>query len=129
LFRNSNKNNQPIKLMPKSPRRIKVPDDKIPSTIDTILESWFWLQSVGTMTTHERLHDDNDGTMEGVLNVMFTPDGDARVWITGEAKMPSPTLRFRMPGGGGGLSPRTRVALLILAEAIRQDNEKNPLPK
>lgn len=114
--------------MPKT-RKIKVPEEKIPGAIDAILGSYFWLPEVGTMNTHERLHDDHDGTGQGVLNVMFSPDGDARVWITGEAGMRSPTLRFRMPGGGGGLSPRTRIALLILAEAIRQDNEKDPLPK
>lgn len=114
--------------MQKRARKIKVSDEKIPDTITAILESYFWLQTVGTMTTHERLHDDHDGTMEGTLNVMFSPDGDARIWINGNEGRSSPTLRFRTHGGGG-LSPRTRVALLILAEAIRQDNEERPLLK
>jgi hypothetical protein len=46
---------------------------------------------------------------------------------TGEEERPSSALRFRMPGNGGGLSSRTRIDLLILAEAIRLDNEENSL--
>lgn len=38
---------------------------------------------------------------------------------------PGATLRFRT-FGGGGLSPRTRNALMILAEAIRRDKEERP---
>ncbi len=105
---------------------VSVPQDKIPGVIETILESSFWLQTIQTMNAYQRLHDDDDGTKEGVLNVVFTPDGDARVWITGEEARLSPTLRFRTEIGGGGNSPRTRVALLILAEAIRRDNKEHP---
>lgn len=35
----------------------------------------------------------------------------------------SPTLRYRMPITGGGRFPRVRNALLLLAEAIRQEGE------
>ena len=51
---------------------------------------------------------------------MFTKDGDA--WIGIDVRN---FLRFRMPLCGGGQSPRTRNALLILAEAIRLDNEES----
>ena len=47
---------------------------------------------------------------------------DARIWIEGVP--PGSALRFRMPGGGGGMSFRTRVALLILARAIQLDEDK-----
>ena len=106
-------------------RSVKLNDGKIPEIIQALLESNFWLSSIETMSPYERLHDDHDGTELGRLNIMFSPDGDARIWIEGN-KM-SDTLRFRMPMGGGGMSPRTRVALLILAEAIRLDNEKGRL--
>lgn len=106
------------------PRKMQIANDKIPATIEALLESHFWLSQIQTMRSYKRLHDDHDGTEEGVLNVMFSPDGDARVWITGSTNDPRPTLRFRMPGQGGGLSPRTRVALLILADAMRRDNEE-----
>lgn len=112
--------------MPKNQRKIKIPSDKIPDTIEALLEAHFWLPSLETMTSYERLHDDHDGTREGTLCVMFSPDGDARVWIEGSEDTPSSSLRFRMPGQGGGLSRYTRVALLILAEAIRRDNLEIP---
>lgn len=98
------------------------PDD-VPELIESLLDHPFWLHSIKTMHSYERLHDDHDGTKQGVLNVMFSPDGDARVWITGER---NEALRFRT-FQGGGMSLRTRAALLILAEAIRLDNEKRPV--
>ena len=97
--------------------------DDFPALIRTILESYFWLPDIKTMERYERLHDDHDGTRLGQIQVMFDPNGDAYVSILGDAHERSPTLRFRMPGSGGGLSPRTRVALLILAEAIRLDEK------
>ena len=106
------------------PKKVKIAGDTTPATIDKILESYFWLPEIKTMVGYERLHDDHDGTQQGKLNVMFSPDGDARVWING---VPSgEALRFRMPGSGGGSSFRTRVALLILARAIILD-EQDPM--
>lgn len=69
-----------------------------------------------------------DDSPEGALWVGFSMDGDG--WVQVIAK-PDPnefstSLRFRMPLIGGGQSPRVRVALLILAEAIRLDNEEHP---
>lgn len=95
------------------------------SVIRFLLESWFWPESLGTMESYERFEDDSP---KGQISVQFTQDGDA--WIQVISK-PDPnevnsTFRFRMPMIGGGESPRTRVALLILAEAIRLDNEKSP---
>ena len=104
------------------PQKIKVNSDNISATIDSLLESYFWLPEIKTLSGYERLHDDHDGTQEGKLCVMFSPDGDARIWIEGVP--PGSALRFRMPGGGGGMSFRTRVALLILARAIQLDEDK-----
>jgi len=53
--------------------------------------------------------------------VIFDRMGDAYL-STGSGK----DIRFRTYGGGG-MSLRTRAALLILAEAIRLDNEDRPI--
>lgn len=89
--------------------------------IKKILEASFWLQSLETNSSYSRLHDDHDGTYEGVVTVGFSCDGDA--WISIDNSRP---IRFRT-AFGGGMSLRTRNALLILAEAIRLDNEELPL--
>ena len=77
------------------------------------------------MEPYRRLYDDHDGTFQGEIVVMFSPDGDARLTVTDHRGAGVPMLRFRMPQGGGQ-SLRTRVALLILAEAIRLDDEEHP---
>lgn len=92
----------------------------IEKRIHEILEEPFWLHTLDAANTYSRQHDDTDGKNEGFLNVMFTKDGDA--WIAIDVRN---FLRFRMPLDGGGRSPRTRNALLILAEAIRLDNEES----
>lgn len=93
--------------------------------IRLLLESYFWPDSLSTLCNYARFEDDSPN---GLLSVAFTDDGDG--WVGVIAK-PDPneihaTFRFRMQLSGGGQSPRTRAALLILAEAIRLDNENNP---
>lgn len=87
-----------------------------------ILEHPFWLQELRSETTYERVQDDHDGRKEGRLRVSFTRDGDA--WVSSDFFPRS--MRFRMPGGGGGMSPRVRAALMILAYAIDLDNKSYP---
>lgn len=89
-----------------------------------LLEEPFWLNTLVADKVYSRLHDDHDGTFIGHVSIQFTRDGDA--WLNIVAR-PMETLRFRMPFSGGGTSPRVRNALMILAEAIRLDNEENPL--
>lgn len=84
-----------------------------------LLESHFWPEAVRSDVAYRRQHDDTDGGPLGVLQVLFDRMGDAYVSIDA-----SDWLRFRT-GGGGGSSMRTRTALLLLAEAIRLDNEEN----
>ena len=76
-----------------------------------------WINTIKTGIAYSRQHDDTDGELTGILEVSFGPDGDAWVMIDGH-KM----LRFRNYFGGGR-SLRTHAALMVLAEAIRQDNE------
>ena len=78
-----------------------------------------WPPELSADTMYERIHDDNDGTGEGCIRVGFTPDGDA--WITTD-KHHGQVLRFRTALGGGN-SVRVRNALVLLALAIKRDNE------
>ncbi len=89
--------------------------------LNTLLERNVWLPSLKTNSAYSRRHDDTDGERgdDQNLAVFLSPDTDAFVQIGDKL------LRFREPFGGG-LSPRTRNALLVLAEAIRRDNEEFP---
>ena len=95
--------------------------EKIMEEVRRILETPFWPPSLSAKETYERRHDDDDGSGQGLLTVQFGQDGDAHVSTQGGFH----SLRFRTDCGGGH-SLRTRIALLILAEAIRLDNEERP---
>lgn len=86
--------------------------------VTKVLESDFWLPTLSVGTLYERQHDDTDGKPDGgCIHVIVGADGDAWVWTDTHQ-----SLRFRAPLGGGR-NPRVRNALLVLAEAIRLDNE------
>ena len=89
-------------------------------TIKKAVEEPYWLEMLKTETAYRRQHDDHDGEPKGGLMVMFDQMGDAYISTDNH-----PWLRFRTHGGGGQ-SLRTRNALMILAEAIRLDNEDRP---
>ena len=61
-----------------------------------------------------------DSNREGQLMVLVDNDGDAHVTVANGRGMNS--LEF-CTHAGGGRAPRTRLALIHLAEAIRQDTE------
>lgn len=90
--------------------------------LNTLLERPYWLQTLETRDTYTRRHDDTDGRRDSEqdLVVTFGPDGDA--WIEAGA---GKALRFRT-WAGGGQSMRVRAAMMVLAEAIRRDNEARP---
>ena len=90
--------------------------------VKKILETPFWIDTLGTEEVYQRVHDDHDGTFEGRICISISSDGD--VWLSTD-KHRGPPLRFRCELGGGA-SPRVRNALLILAEAIRLDNLDRP---
>jgi len=97
----------------------------VETAIDIILESDYWPEDLEG-GDHKRKHDDTDGKNgpEEYLIISIDFCGDVRINIPpGKWR----ELRFRTPGGGGH-SERVRKALVILAEAIRRDNEKNPEP-
>lgn len=91
--------------------------------VKRLLESYFWLPTLVSNTRYSRQHDDTDGNPhDGWLHVMIGEDGDAWILTT----VGGESMRFRMPMIGGGRSQHTRTALVILAEAIRMDNEARP---
>lgn len=71
-----------------------------------------------------------DDSRFGSVSVAFTCDGDG--WI-GFCPDPSESFnrsfRYRVPDSGGGRSPRVRKALMILAMAIKADNEDDPITR
>jgi len=89
-------------------------------TVKKLVEKPYWLETLNTECEYRRQHDDHDGEPKGGLMVMFDPMGDAYISTDNNA-----WLRFRT-FGGGGQSLRTRNALMILAEAIRLDNQDRP---
>ncbi|MFM0742164.1 hypothetical protein PQQ51_33490 [Paraburkholderia xenovorans] len=87
--------------------------------MEVLLESPFWPGTLSPDVIYARVHDDSDGQRgdDHQIAVMIGRDADAYVLLPGMA-----SLRFREPMGGG-LSPRVRNALIVLAEAIRRDNK------
>lgn len=101
--------------------QIPMPDEKkVGKAMDTLLEGAYWPGTLASQQAYVRIQDDCDGDLTQCLSVGFGQDGDA--WIQTHGPM---GLRFRT-SGGGGMSLRVRNALLVLAEAIRRDNEDRP---
>ena len=86
-----------------------------------VLEEPFWITELKTDIWYIRLHDDHDGTKKGKVAVMILENGDCV--ISNDSQRES--LRFRTMGGGGN-SLRVRNALMILALAIKLDNDQKP---
>jgi hypothetical protein len=95
----------------------------IKKAVNGLLEGAFWIPTLSSEGVYIRRSDDANGDagFNQELQVTFSPDGDA--WIILPFSMYS--LRFRTYFGGG-ISLRTRNALLVLAEAIRRDVEVSP---
>ena len=100
-----------------------VTQESMSKAMDHLLEGGYWPHTLETRHAYTRRHDDTDGEMgeDQELTVTFGPDGDAWVVLPQSLK----SLRFRTLSGGGK-SLRVRNALLVLAEAIRRDNEDSP---
>jgi len=89
-----------------------------------LLEQPFWPETIQSNERYFITHDDNGGDRSKGLEVAISVDGD--VWIDTTCLNPFEACRFRTHAGGGR-NQRVRNALLILAEAIRLDNE-GPVP-
>lgn len=88
-------------------------------------ESMIWPEGLEAKR-YERIHDDHDGTGEGSVVVMIGHDGDAWLYTCGVG--PCASLRYRTMAGGGR-STRVRNALLLLAFAIKleEDEERSAM--
>lgn len=94
--------------------------DQLEKSLHNLLEGDYWINTLTPDVLHARRQDDCDGSggAEHQLQVYLAEDADIHVFIPGQLH----SLRFRH-GLGGGQSPRVRNALMVLAEAIRRDNE------
>jgi len=86
-----------------------------------VLEEPYWIQGLSTDEYYERAHDDAEGTSTGIISVIIS-HGD--IFVTTDDRKRN-LLRFRIDSGGGE-SLRVRNALMILALAIKLDNEEHP---
>ena len=94
--------------------------------IDEILASIDFEKAWTEVPPNDRQVRIEDDSPDGKLAVVFSNDGDG--WIAVYPSKQSSLykgLRFRVPGCGGGQSSRVRQALMVLALAIKADNEDN----
>jgi hypothetical protein len=89
--------------------------------IKEVLETPYWIPTLKANEPYFITNDDCDGETHEGVTVIIDSQGDA--WITVAGKKGYGTSRIRNFNGGGH-NHRTRNALMILAEAIRLDNEK-----
>ncbi len=87
------------------------------------LDHPFWIPALNGKKSFVRIHDDHEGTCKGKIGITIGKDSD--VWVGVEPSHDLGSLRFRTSRGGGN-SQRVRNALLILALAIKLDNEEHP---
>lgn len=97
--------------------------ERLVKDVHRVLKHPFFIPDLTTRQAYIRLHDDHDGTGQGSIIVSFSEDGDA--WIEVDPSHDRAPLRFRS-FFGGGMSLRVRNALMILALAIKLDNEEHP---
>lgn len=97
--------------------------ERLVKDVRRVLDNSFWITELEALMPYTRTHDDTDGTGLGKVCVTFSEDGD--VWLQTDQSRNEASLRFRTEFGGG-TSPRVRNALMILAFAIKLDNEERP---
>lgn len=102
-----------------------VPTADVHDTIAYLLDVHFFLDQLRTKVWYERQSDGDEKDGKGQLrklSVKFDELNNAIISVNGHTAMFA-------TGGEGGMSRRTRTALLILAEAIRLDNIQTPIKK
>ena len=101
----------------------EISEERLIKDTKRVLNNPFWPPDLNAETYYQRTHDDTDGTGIGKIGISFSQDGDT--WIHMEPSHNGGSLRFRTHFGGGQ-SKRVRQALMILALAIKLDNEEVP---
>ena len=101
----------------------EISQERLNKDVRRVLDNPLWPSGLHADEVYSRIHDDHDGTRQGILSVYFEPHtGDAFVQIDIHHGL---ALRFRTEIGGTQ-SPRVHNALRILAKAIQLDNEARP---
>jgi len=96
--------------------------ERLNKDVRRVLNNPFFVEELEAGVVYERVQDDHDGTREGRIQVMFVPHAGDIVFTTDKHHQ---AIRFRT-FFGGGMSPRVFNALMILAYAIKLDNEEHP---
>lgn len=93
------------------------------AVIETILSDAFWPRALEPGMRYRRVSDDTSGD----ITVIFSRDADGWIEVLSrlDPKEPLLTHRFRSYFGGGE-SEHVRNTLLIIATAIKLDNESRP---
>lgn len=91
--------------------------------LNTLLDGHYFPETLEANCNYSRVQDDCMGIKDYSQSLSLVIAHDSDVWISVGG---STSLRFRVPMIGGGASPRVRNGLLVLAEAIRRDNEQIP---
>lgn len=104
----------------------RMPTDQRRAWIEWLREAMTEVDDIGFGETHQR----PDDYRTGALRVGRAEGGDIYVSIvtTPKDKFPVVDLTFCPMGIGGGHSPSTRQALLLLAASMRVDNRDKPSP-
>ncbi len=94
------------------------------NVLRAMLEADFWSRLVEPGKQYKRLGDDENS---GELTLQFGQEGSGFISVISDADTEGFTMLHRFKTTfGGGVSMRTRNALIALAVAIRLDNESNP---
>lgn len=91
----------------------------IDNYLDSLVGDELW-KEIKHNDCHTRIEDDSS---EGMLSVGMTVDGDMWIKTDPPKEVFRTMLRFRVGFGGGGQSERVRKALLVLAMAIKAEND------
>ena len=92
--------------------------------LQVLLDHPFWPRDLEACISYNRRNDEN----YSLLNVTFGSDGDGWIEVlqTPDPDEPGNTIQRFRNYFGGGESPRVHNALLMLALAIKLDNEERP---
>lgn len=90
-------------------------------SIQKLVETPFWIDGLESGVGYETHDDDTPNDKVAILRVMFSGDGD--VWV---AKLTDPSYASirKRTHIGGGKDLRTRQALMILAYAMKLDDDE-----
>jgi len=95
--------------------------DGMDKIIKDILENPFWIPGLESKTQYSTHDDDTPDSTVAILSIIFSDDGDA--WVAKWTDPSHASIRKRTHAGGGK-DLRTRQAIMILAFAMKLDEEE-----